>query len=510
MAIKKQGKKQIDLPEVTTAQRSNERGRIQFNVTTGLAEYYDGTQWKSIDSPPTVLSISPTTATASGVTITVTGTNFTTSGTTQVKLIGESGTELTGTSVNVTSVTSLTFVTPANITVAEETWDVKVINPSGLSGLGVNLLDAGSSPSFATSADTNIGTMASGATDFSGLTTIVATDADGQSVTHTISAGALPSGVSLATNGTLSGTAPSVGSDTNFTFTVSATDGLNVATRQFLMTVGPPQYLTATGGTITTDGDYKVHTFTSSSNFVVSSLGGNSTYGAKVEYLVVAAGGGGGTIHGGGGGAGGYRHNSAYDMTVSAQSYSVTVAGKVAHETNGGNSTFNSITSAGGGKGGSNIAGSSGGSGGGGGSYPSSEPGGAGNSPSTNPSQGNNGGGGTTGSPAYGAGGGGGASANGVTGSTSAAGAGGAGSSNDIHGSARVYSAGGGGHGHHNPGAGGSSNQGGSAATLGVGGFNVAGAYGMGGGGNKSGTPSGSPNGGNSSQGAVIIRYKFQ
>jgi hypothetical protein len=131
MAIKRQGKKQIDLPEVTTAQRSTEKGRLQFNTDTGLAEYYDGNQWKSIDSPPVVTSISPTTALASGVTITVTGSSFTTVGTTQVKLIGESGTELTGTSVNVTSSTSLTFVTPAGITVAEETWDVKVINPSG-------------------------------------------------------------------------------------------------------------------------------------------------------------------------------------------------------------------------------------------------------------------------------------------------------------------------------------------------------------------------------------------
>ena len=504
MAIKRQGKKQVDLPDVTTEHRSTEKGRIQFNTDTGLAEYYDGNQWKSIDSPPVVSSISPTTATASGVTITVTGSSFTTVGTTQVKLIGESGTELSGTSVNVTSSTSLTFVTPSGITVAEETWDVKVINPSGLSAIGVDLLDAGSTPSFSTSADTNIGTLSSGATDFSGLTTVVATDADGQSVTHTISAGSLPSGMSLATNGSFTGTAPTVGTNTNFTFTVSATDGTNTATRQFLMTVGPPAFMTATGGTETTDGDYKVHTFTSSGTFTVTILGSDSTFGSKVEYLVVAGGGGGGFQgHGGGGGAGGYRHNSAYDFTVSAQAYTITVCGYGGAKTTGGNSTFANITSAGGGRGGHNNseAGQAGGSGGGGSGHFNSGSGGSGNSPSVSPSQGNSGGSGQDGNPVYGAGGGGGAGQGGQNGSrNSGGGTGGNGSSNDIHGSSRTYSAGGGGHGHGSPAAGGSSNLGGSQSPNAASGRNTANNYGAGGAGDND----------DASNGVVIIRYKFQ
>ena len=58
--------------------------------------------------------------------------------------------------------------------------------------------------------------------------------------------------------------------------------------------------MTATGGTITTDGDYKVHTFTSSGTFTVTYGSGN------VQLLVVAGGGsGGGSFYdGGGGGAG--------------------------------------------------------------------------------------------------------------------------------------------------------------------------------------------------------------
>ena len=60
--------------------------------------------------------------------------------------------------------------------------------------------------------------------------------------------------------------------------------------------------MVATGGSITTDGDYKVHTFNSGGTFAVTTVGQD----AVVQYLVIAGGGGGGSF-GGGGGAGGYR-----------------------------------------------------------------------------------------------------------------------------------------------------------------------------------------------------------
>src|SRR3990167_5617139 len=69
-------------------------------------------------------------------------------------------------------------------------------------------------------------------------------------------------------------------------------------------------FIVATGGTITTDGDYKVHTFTTSGTFEVTANSGN------VWYVVVAGGGGGGVGVGGGGGAGGYLSNAAYDYAV--------------------------------------------------------------------------------------------------------------------------------------------------------------------------------------------------
>ena len=73
-------------------------------------------------------------------------------------------------------------------------------------------------------------------------------------------------------------------------------------------------FITATGGTITTSGNYKIHTFTGPGTFCVSQIATVSANN-EVSYIVVAGGGGGGTVHAGpgnstgagGGGAGGYR-----------------------------------------------------------------------------------------------------------------------------------------------------------------------------------------------------------
>ena len=143
----------------------------------------------------------------------------------------------------------------------------------------------------------------------------------------------------------------------------------------------------------------------------------------NVEYLVVGGGGGSGAQVGGGGGAGGYRvsTSNAQNHAVTAQTYTITVgAGGIRADTsasrratNGGSSTFDTITSAGGGFGADNditpyTGGADGGSGGGGTYRSGATSGGSGNTPSTSPSQGN-GGGSKSGGTTYGAAGGGGA-----------------------------------------------------------------------------------------------------
>jgi hypothetical protein len=201
--------------------------------------------------------------------------------------------------------------------------------------------------------------------------------------------------------------------------------------------------VSASGGTvtdITVDGvDYKVHTFTTSGDFIVSSTG--ESVALTVEYVVVGGGGGGG-VGGGGGGAGGFRFGS---LGVNSGIQPIVIGSGGPSATDGVASSGLGISSAGGGKGGNrNLNGSAGGSGGGGGIEGSLNTGGAGNTPSTSPAQGFNGGNNTSSSPNFGAGGGGGASAVGQTpaNGTAPAGDGGAGAASSITGTSVTYAGG--------------------------------------------------------------------
>jgi hypothetical protein len=316
---------------------------------------------------------------------------------------------------------------------------------------------------------------------------------------------------------------------------------------------GQPNFIQATGGTITCCGDYKIHTFTSDGCFSVSSAPtpANNT----VDYLVVAGGGGGGFADiAGAGGAGGFRLSNSTSMPapltsplanptglpVSVQSYPITVGAGGGPTTfpgvnntpiPGSNSIFSTITSAGGGGGGAESSnpvisfnGRPGGSGGGG-SYGASV-GGTGNTPPTSPPQGNPGGNGSpSGPPAFGQGGGGGAGAAGCSGSPTAGGNGGIGSyvlttgfagANGTTGpvcGARYFA-----------GGGGSSTESGGGATPGSGGAGGGGSGGRssptipavsgttntggGGGGGENGASALASGAGGS--GIVIIRYKYQ
>jgi hypothetical protein len=263
----------------------------------------------------------------------------------------------------------------------------------------------------------------------------------------------------------------------------------------------------ASGGTITSDGAYFYHTFTSSGTFT-------PTTSLTADYLVVAGGGGGG-FNGGGAGAGGYRTSiGGSPLSLTATAYTVTIgAGGIGGVGPGGSASFGSdsvfstITSSGGGTGGLNfIAGGNGGSGGGGGRTGTTTAGGTGNTPSTSPSQGNNGGGGAFSSGIYySSGGGGGASTAGASASGAAAGNGGAGSSNSISGTSVIYAGGGGGGADTSSGetigiggAGGGGNGGGSVIGPVAGSTNTGG----GGGGCVPGF-----NGANGGSGIVIVRY---
>ena len=313
---------------------------------------------------------------------------------------------------------------------------------------------------------------------------------------------------------------------------------------------GGSPFVEASGGTETTSGDYKVHTFASPGTFSVSNAGDGDSANL-VDYFVVAGGGGGGNNgypqqrSGGAGGGGGFRLSNGTGqvaapvmsplaapagLAVTKQDYTITVgagSGGGQPATNSGqysgyrgaDSIFSSITSTGGGGGGGHplISGgpspvpagpNTGGSGSGGNSVV------AGNTPPTSPPQGNPGGPGIAQPPStFSCGGGGGAGAAGGAISGTTGGAGGIGSFvADAVGSAtptaygtpgpvsntRYFSGGGGGI------SGGAASPAGGGTAFG--GSNAADNTGGGGGGENFNAGSAAAGG----SGIVVLRYKYQ
>jgi hypothetical protein len=333
------------------------------------------------------------------------------------------------------------------------------------------------------------------------------------------------------------------GQSVTFVYVDSTRGWINVGDATY---VAGNAFVAATGGTITTCGDYKIHTFTGPGTFTVSSAG--SPAGSNsVDYLVVA-GGAGGAVGAGGGGAGGYRESvpspaawsasplanpgGALPVTVTGYPITVGAGGGVAttspptnrYSHSGSNSIFSTITSAGGGGqsspvcingGRENQPGSPGGSGGGAGltcGAPGPTSGGTGNSPPVSPSQGNPGGGGPQPRSSSGGGGAGAAGTAGTTPIFSAGGAGGAGVTSSINGTPTARAGGGGGGGWYNSGPGGAGGAGGGGRGGGPCGVSsVAGTAntGGGGGGESMGIPAGG-GGAAGGSGIVILRYKFQ
>tara|TARA_B100000902_G_scaffold150806_1_gene147310 strand:+ start:2803 stop:4200 length:1398 start_codon:yes stop_codon:yes gene_type:complete len=284
-----------------------------------------------------------------------------------------------------------------------------------------------------------------------------------------------------------------------------------------------PKYIAATGGTVTTSGDYKIHTFTGDGNFVVSQAAANvPDADSKVDHLIIAGGGGGGgsnsSTTGGGAGAGAYRVSATHysgpslatgisAVPVSATTYPITIGGGGSGGQGAGagvagvgaNSVFSTITSSGGGRGGcaQNVPNPNAASSSPRGATPSRAPGngsgggGAGSAPNTGGQPGGTyGNDGRPGINPGAGGGGGGAGGNGNDGNGDIGGGGGSGDANSITGSP-VSRANGGPAAPRAPGSNGTN----ATANTGAGG------------------PSAqypNNNGGNGGSGIAIIRYKYQ
>jgi hypothetical protein len=314
-------------------------GQPYFNGEQQRLELYASAGWQNIVSEtPGVLSISGNYLESVGsATISITGTNFTTGAI--ASATGTNGVEVNANSTTVNSIVSATAVF-SGLSAAYEPYSIKVTNTSNLFGLLPNALYINQSPIWQTPS----GSLGSFNEQVSiTLSALSATDPESTTIQYLLaSESSLPSGVTLnASTGVISGTLPDITTDTTYTFSINASDGLNSIPRTFSIT---------------------------------------SAYTIPVEVLVVAGGGGGGGRAGGGGGAGGLIYSASLS-TLKNSTRLITVGtggagggggiGPGTREeskgTNGTNSVFGSYTAIGGGGGadGNTSSGNNGGSGGG-------------------------------------------------------------------------------------------------------------------------------------------------
>ena len=265
----------------TTAQRGSTAGQIRFNSTTGLAEYYTGTSFKSIDSPPTVSSVDVTevdSQAGGNQTLVITGSNFQSGAT--VTFIGSGGTDFNASTVTVDSDTQITAVAPkSSFLNAQEPYGVKITNSSGLSGTLASQINVDTAPSWNT-ASGSLGTF----TEYGTVNvSATATDSDGDTIVYSVQSGSLPSGLSLnSSTGAITGTAGVVSSSTTSSFTLRATANSKTSDRAFSIIVNPAEV---------------AYSYTGSTQTFAIPSGITS-----VTAYVWASGGGGGTATGGSGG----------------------------------------------------------------------------------------------------------------------------------------------------------------------------------------------------------------
>ena len=326
----------VGISTMTTTERNAlsgvKKGQIIFNETINLAQYWDGSSWKSIDSPPSISNFtidggsSVTSAkvdnTAAGnATIVINGSNFDTTSGTVIFEPESGGSNVTVQSITRNSTSQFTVtVQRSDFVEANDPYAIKLTNGSGLAATLASAIDVNVPPIFVNALNDILESIINGGAALSGSTANAsATDPDGDTITYSITSGALPSGLTLgSSDGYITGSVSGVTAQT-YTFTVRASTSNGFSERQFRVVVAN----IPAGGSITNTGGYRYHAFTSSGTFQVY-----SGFTPNIEIFMIGAGGGGGSWVPGGGGAGGAVNiDSPASFSTSAQTYTVTVGG---------------------------------------------------------------------------------------------------------------------------------------------------------------------------------------
>ena len=284
----------------TTAQRGSTTGQWRYNSTTGFFEGRGASTFSSLEPTSTITSadISEVDSTAGGnQTVVVTGTNFTSGGV--ISFVGSSA-SFNASSTTFNSVTQVTAVAPkSSFLNAQEPYKIKFTASSGTAGTSASgLINVDSAPTFGVASGT-LGTLGNSNRASSGLTTVTGTDAEGDSITFAKTSGAIPTGLTLNSNGTWSGTANVESSNTTYNFTITATAGGKTSNRAYSIIVQSP-----TTTVFSYTGSSQTFTVPSGVTSFTAFMWGAGGTGGSTENDVNN--GSGNTDHGGHGGAGAY------------------------------------------------------------------------------------------------------------------------------------------------------------------------------------------------------------
>jgi hypothetical protein len=188
-----------------------------------------------LNAAPTITSLNTSQINPdSGATVTITGTGFVSIP--DVRFLNTStGVRIQASTIGFTSSTTITAAFPSGQTVG--TYKVLVENPDGKGVISTSTITYSAAPTWSTAA--NLGSIEEGE---SVNIQLLAYDDDSTAVSsYSLVSGSLPSGVTLSGDssvGALTGTAPEVDADTNYTFTIRATDDESqTSDREFTLTI---------------------------------------------------------------------------------------------------------------------------------------------------------------------------------------------------------------------------------------------------------------------------------
>ena len=201
--------------------------------------------------------------TAGGQTITLTGSGF----------LNGASVLINGSAVGVVTVvnnTTITFTSPAN---NAGSYVLYVINTDGSTAIAIPGIQYSGTPNWTTAAGT-LGTVYE-TQSFSN--TVVATgDAP---ISYSLFSGTLPTGATLNSNGTITGTSSSTANSTTYTFTIRATDNDQQDTdRQFSLTINPDVVTWSSPANASVINSYEYVAISNTTLSATNLVGGNISY----------------------------------------------------------------------------------------------------------------------------------------------------------------------------------------------------------------------------------------